>query len=258
MDGVTAAIPELDGINDRMTDATDNITTQKRRLLFHVHTFNSFDSWMTPEAIVAFARDNMIDMVVVSDHDDQRGARLCAELAGSDGPAFPIAAEYKSTQGDMISMFVTEPITTRDPYGIIEETHAQGGLVALPHPYKFSHFDDAIFELADVIEVFNARTSDKRNARAEVTATRLNKPTIAGVDAHLQRELGLVINEYDAPPDWDWRRVLLEAPRSAILEKTTLRNIRASAMISAIKRRRPKRLVKNIVRWILASSVATP
>lgn len=237
---------------------TSDTTNQKRRVLFHVHTYNSFDSWMQPEAIVSFARDNRIDLVIVSDHNDVRGSELCAALAEDDCPAFPLAAEYKSAQGDMIAMFLTRPIATRDPFGIIEEAHAQGGLVALPHPFKFSHFEDRVFEQADIIESFNARTSDKRNARAVEIAERLHKPTVAGVDAHLQRELGLVINEYDAPPDWDWRRVLLEAPHTAVLEKTTLRNIYASVMINAIKRRRPKRLAKSIVRWLQASSAATP
>jgi len=242
-----------------MTPSANQIPDiSRRRLLFHVHTRRSFDSNMEPESIVAFARTHQIDLVIVSDHDDHRGAETCAGLVTGAGPLFPLAAEYKSTMGDMIAMFITKPIRARDPLGIIEETHAQGGLVVLPHPFKFSRFSDEVFARSDLIETFNARTSDKRNALARDVARRLNKPTVAGVDAHLQRELGLVVNEFEAPDDWDWRRVLLEAPRSAVQEKTTLRNIRTSAMISAIKRRRPRRFVKHLVRWIQASSTATP
>ncbi|GAB4322495.1 MAG: PHP domain-containing protein [Candidatus Zixiibacteriota bacterium] len=246
-------------MTDNRIETTPSSPEQPRRtLLFHVHTHFSFDSWMSPELIVAFARKFDIDMVVVTDHDDHRGAERCAEIAGDDGPLFPLAAEYKSTQGDMIAMFLTKPIGTRDPIGIIEETHAQGGLVALPHPYKYSNFTDEIFRRADIIEAFNARTSDRRNNNAVEIARRLGKPTIAGADAHLKRELDRALNEFEAPPDWDWKRVIMDASRTARVKKTTIRNIRASAMISAIKRQRPLRLAKNAVRWLQASSDATP
>ncbi len=213
---------------------------------------------MRPELIVAFARRFKIDMVIVADHDDHRGAERCAELSGDDGPLFPLAAEYKSTSGDMIAMFLNEPIVSRDPIGIIEETHAQGGLVALPHPFKYSNFDDEVFRRTDIIEAFNARTSDRRNANATQIAQQLGKPTLAGADAHLKRELDRALNEFEAPDDWDWKRVLMDASRTARVKKTTIRNIRASAMISAAKRQRPVTLVKNFVRWVQVSSTATP
>ena len=229
-----------------------------RCLLFHVHTRYSFDSWLSPRRIIASARAAGLDAVVVTDHDTHLGSLTCARLAAERGPLFPAAAEYKSTAGDMISVFLTKAITTREPLGIIEETHAQGGLVVLPHPFKNARFADAVFEQCDLIETFNARTSDTDNARAEEAARSLGKPTIAGADAHLARELGFVINEFDVPPDWPWKRVLLTGSRSAVTTKTTLRNLRLSQMIKSCRSVQPIRFANHAARWLLASASDQP
>ncbi|HUU46669.1 MAG TPA: PHP domain-containing protein [Acidobacteriota bacterium] len=221
-----------------------------RRLLFHVHTRRSFDSLLSPRRIVVFARQHHFDAVIVTDHGTHLGAADVARAAGDAGPLFPLAAEYKSTSGDMIAVFITQPVMSRDPLGIIEETHAQGGLVILPHPLRYSHFADEVFERCDLIETFNARTPDADNARAAQIAAALNKPTIAGPDAHIGCEMALVTSEYDVPTDWDWKRILLNAQPRVTAQKSAWRNIRLSQLYKGCRRVRPVLVAKSLIRLI--------
>ena len=227
------------------------------RLLFHVHTRRSLDGWIKPEQIVRFAEQNGLGAVIVTDHHTHLGSQDCASLSAGS-VEFPLSAEYRSTAGDVVCAFLTGPVTSREPLEMIAETHAQEGIVILPHPYKGSRFADAVFEQADVIEVFNARCSDEDNARARATAEALGKPMIAGADAHTFAELGLVVNEFEVPEPADWRSVLLTAPRTFRTAKTTVRTIRKSQMVKATRQMRPVKFAKNLIRWMQASPDQTP
>ncbi len=239
-----------------MTDSSDANCERELRVLFHVHTRRSFDAWITPRQILTHAVNSAIDVVIVTDHDTHLGSLDCQELAGGSGSTFPMAAEYRSSAGDMIAAYISLPITTRDPLGIIDETHAQGGIVILPHPFKHSRFADAVFERADLIEVFNARCSDSQNSRARATAESLNKAMIAGSDAHLQSELGLALNRLTR--GLDSKATLLSAERKFETSKTTLRSIRKSQMLKAIRKVQPVTFAKSAVRWIQAHPTDTP
>lgn len=228
------------------------------RLLFHVHTRQSLDAWIVPGAIVRHARENGIGMVIVTDHDSHLGSVACGAIGSGGSIRFPMSAEYKSTAGDIICAFLEHPIRTREPLGIVEETHAQGGLVIIPHPFKNSRFSDSVLEAADLIEIFNSRCTDEQNARAAAAARDLAKPGLAGADAHLRSELGLAVNEFDVSGTQDWRSVILTAPRTFTTTKTTLRAIRRSQMISACRQAKPIMFAKNLVRWVQASPSATP
>lgn len=208
--------------------------------------------------IVGFARRYSIDLVLVTDHESHLGSLDCQVVAGPAGPVFPLCAEYRSTSGDLIAAFLTSPIASRDPLTIIEETHRQGGVVLVPHPYKNSRFADAVFERADLIEIFNARCSDEENSRAQETATALAKPGLAGPDAHFARELGLAVNIFTGAVSNDLTRTLLDGNRSFEIHKTTKRRIRQSQMLKAARLRRPISFVKNAIRWLEASHTETP
>ncbi len=242
-----------------MTDEPPRATTTPSlRLLSHVHTRRSADAWMTPRQIIGFARTARIDVVLVTDHDTHMGSVDCQRLAGEQGPLFPISAEYRSTQGDMIATLLTRPIKSRDPRGIIAETHEQGGLVILPHPYKNSRFADEIFELADLIEIYNARSSDEQNFRAATTAKALNKPTLVSPDAHLYRELGLALNEFTGAGGRDLHDALLYSERRFVTGKTTMRVIHQSQMLKSMRRLQPIRFAKGMIRWFQATADDQP
>ncbi|MEW5701100.1 MAG: PHP-associated domain-containing protein [Candidatus Zixiibacteriota bacterium] len=223
------------------------------RLLFHVHTRRSHDSTIRPEQIVAFARQHRIGCVIVTDHDSHLGSQDCARLAGSDGPCCPLAAEYRTTQGEIIAAFLEEPMRTRDPKGLIEKTHEQGGIVILPHPFRSQSFPDAILTACDVIEIFNSRVPDGDNARALALAGELGKPFLAGADAHLPRELGLAVNEYETTHDQIWIDLIRQCRPVCRTEKSTIRAMRESQMIKACRRLNPVLLAKSVIRWTQAA-----
>ena len=242
-----------------MTDEPPRAATlPSLRLLSHVHTRRSADAWMTPKQIVEFARAAKIDVVLVTDHDTHMGSIDCQRLAGDQGPRFPISVEYRSSQGDMIATLLAGPIKSRDPRGIIAETHEQGGLVILPHPYKNSQFADEVFELADLIEVYNARSSDEQNSRAAATAKALNKPTLVSPDAHLYSELGLALNELSVAEGSDLRDALLQSERRFVTGKTTMRTIHKSQMLKSMRRLQPIRFAKGMIRWFQATADDQP
>ncbi|HSH00624.1 MAG TPA: PHP domain-containing protein, partial [candidate division Zixibacteria bacterium] len=224
-----------------------------RRLLHHVHTRRSHDSLMSPEDILAFARRHAIDAVLVTDHDTHLGAADCRALIGPDDPLIPLAAEYKSTQGDMICAFIREPITSRDPMTIIRETHRQDGLVILPHPFRFSDFSHEVLAACDAIEVFNARTPAALNTRAHEAAQQLGKAMIAGPDAHRSVELPLALNEYEVPADWDWPTILRNATPQMITRYTRRRDIYFGQVVKSCRQVRPILFGKSLIRWLGAA-----
>ena len=83
------------------------------------------------------------------------------------------------------------------------EIKEQAGLVYLEHPYdQFRRHlsEEAIEDLADlidIVEVFNARSDDKTNRRAEDLREVLDAAPGAGSDAHTLRELGSVYVEME-------------------------------------------------------------
>ena len=228
------------------------------RVLFHVHTRYSADAWIKPEEILRHALAHNIGMVIVTDHDSHEGAAACARVSEGTAVTCPLAAEYRSDAGDMIATFLRTAVKTRDPLGIIQETHAQGGLVIIPHPFQRRPFPDRVLEGADLIEIFNSRCSAEQNARALDAAHQLGKPGIAGADAHFVNELGLAWNEFDCQPGADPQTILRSTPRIPHASQTTLRAIRNSQLLKAAREFRAIMAAKQLVRMLQAGPTKTP
>jgi predicted metal-dependent phosphoesterase TrpH len=113
-------------------------------------------------------------------------------------PQFVIrAGEYKTEKGDLIGLFLAEEIRSRNSNEVVHEIRAQGGLVVLPHPYKGHRLDDALLEQVDLVETFNGRCSSEQNESSRALARRLNKPEIAGSDAHCAAEICAAFTEFE-------------------------------------------------------------
>ena len=187
------------------------------RCLFHLHTKFSFDSYVSPSKIIAHARENQVDVLVVTDHNTLRGALEVSKLAGGKPPYVIIAGEYKTEKGDIIGMFLKEEIQSRESNEVIREIKRQGGLAVLPHPYKGHRLDEILLSQMDLIETFNARCSAADNVLSDELAQRLGKPPLAGCDAHCAAELNAAVIEFAVEPPsnaTELRNVFLIAPRS--------------------------------------------
>ncbi len=164
----------------------------------HVHTKYSFDCSMSIEPIIERCMKLGIDCIAVADHGTVVGA---LEMKRQAPFQVIVAEEILTPLGEVMGLFLSEEI----PSGMsVEETikriKAQGGLVALPHPFDrlrgINHRGcDEIERLVgqiDIVEVFNARTLPLGGAdrRAALFAARHDLLRSAGSDAHTPREIG--------------------------------------------------------------------
>ena len=176
------------------------------RVDLHVHTRYSPDSTTSPVRLVKRCLDVGLSCIAVTDHHTIRGALAVARIAPF---RVIIGAEVKSSDGDMVGLFLREEVPRgRSAVETAERIHGQGGLVSLPHPYDAVRRSvltpQALAEVlphADLVEGFNARnTFASANRRARETAREYGLPTIAVSDAHHPIELG---GTYVELPDFD-------------------------------------------------------
>ncbi len=187
-------------------------------LVAHVHTRNSFDSFTDPAALARHAAGLGVDVLAVTDHDTWKGAVETREAAARLGLPLTvvIAAEVATDQGDLIGLFLRSELLGRDAPSFCDAVHAEGGLVLLPHPFKWHHLDEALLERVDLVEVHNGRTSRADNTRALELARRRGLPELVGPDAHRLAEVGRARVEFDGEKPRDdaaLREALLHAPR---------------------------------------------
>jgi predicted metal-dependent phosphoesterase TrpH len=171
----------------------------------HLHTCRSFDSLTRPKRLIAEAVRLGLDFIAVCDHDDLAGALAVREEARRTEAARRLAvlvgAEYRSDDGDLVCLGIERPIATRRPAELVKETHAQGGLVVLPHPYRGHLHVERLAAEVDLIETVNARCTPAANAAAAALAARHGKPAVGGSDAHLACQMGHCLVEFDGR--WD-------------------------------------------------------
>ena len=184
------------------------------RMDMHLHTHHSFDCLNRPEEILRAARERGLDRIVVTDHDEIRGA---LELREIDPERVLVGEEIKTREGfDLIGILLTERIPRGTPAReSAERIREQGGVVYVPHPFDVARagagrYLDTMAELVDVVEVHNARCwMPGFNRRAGAWASAHGKLRGAGSDAHTIAELGRGVVEL--PPFVPTRDSLLAA-----------------------------------------------
>ena len=158
--------------------------------LIHIHTDFSFDSDIAVSTLAAFAEDNGIHCIAVTDHDTIDGALRLRAIA----PRLRviIGEEVSTRDGHLIGLFLKERI---EPGMSARETalaiKRQGGLVLLPHPFVKAFgcgLRDVSWEIADLIDAVEVCNSQNLlsapDRQAEEFAKRLNLPTYVGADSH--------------------------------------------------------------------------
>src|SRR5689334_15838171 len=157
----------------------------------HLHTVASGDANLTLERLAVRAKENSLDVVCVTDHNETSAAVAAAER--DLGVRVVVGEEIRTPDGDVIGLFLTERIPYVLPLAeVIGRIRGQGGLVYVPHPFdqgrsSLGRLLPALCEAGavDVIEVFNAKTPDQAvNDRAARLARAFSVPGGAGSDAH--------------------------------------------------------------------------
>ena len=171
----------------------------------HLHTVASGDAVLTLGQLAAGARENGLDVVCVTDHNETSAA---VAAAGRDlGVRIVVGEEIRTPDGDVIGLFLTERIPYVLPLTeVVARIRAQGGLVYVPHPFDLqrSSLGEVLPGLCergdvDVIEVFNAKVADQAlNDRAAAVAAAYGLPGGAGSDAHDSDGVGAAYLEMPA------------------------------------------------------------
>jgi predicted metal-dependent phosphoesterase TrpH len=174
----------------------------------HLHTNASPDSMITPEALVKCCLKKGIDCIAVTDHNTMDGVAAVQRIA----PFRVIAAEeVKTSEGEIIGYFLREAIPPRlSPEETVARIKAQGGLVAVPHPFDRLRREPLrkaalmrVLPQIDILEALNARvTVAGHNRRAAAFADEHGLACSAGSDAHSLLEVGTAyveMAEFDTP-----------------------------------------------------------
>ncbi len=217
------------------------------RMDMHLHTYRSFDCLNAPRAILAAADERGIDRLVITDHNEIRGA---FELREMDPERIVVGEEVKTREGfDVIGIVLHTLIPKGTPAReTCERIREQGGIVYLPHPFDGSRAGsptllDSLADLIDVVEVHNSRCwPASLNRRALDWAIARGKLMGSGSDAHTIREIGRGCVEVpDFRPNRESLLAALAAGRVAEAVNTSPLYRLASNYAKVINRVRPER-----------------
>ena len=158
----------------------------------HVHTKYSKDSINDPRWIIKIAKKKGLNGVAITDHNTIKGGWIAKKESKDTDIEIILGEEIKTDIGDIIGLWITEEIKSRNWEEVIDEIHSQGGIAVLPHPYRGHKLIEEVAKRVDVIEVLNARTPKQLNRKAYELAVKLHKGFSAGSDAHMLFEIGRV------------------------------------------------------------------
>lgn len=207
----------------------------------HVHTRNSFDSLTDPKALVARAVALGVQVLAVTDHNTWRGSvDVLGEVDRTGVPLkIIIGSEVYTDQGDVIGLFLKDDLREHSALKFCDEVHEHGGLVLLPHPYRWHKLDEPLLSRVDLIEVHNSRTGPFENWRAKELAAERELPALVGPDAHRLGELGLARVEFEGELPSDekgLKEALLRSPRKFHTKPGSMWNEWLSQGVRLLKR----------------------
>jgi len=174
---------------------TPSSETRTLRGIIHFHSRYSPDSVTTLGGILAIAKRESLEFLLLTDHNTIRGASELAKLARAKGLPIevPLAAEYQTDHGDLIAAFIEREIAARNLREFVAEVRAQNGIILLPHPFVHHREVELLATHADLIEVYNGRVGQGENEAAKSLAARLCKPGYWASDSHSSRSLSQVV-----------------------------------------------------------------
>jgi predicted metal-dependent phosphoesterase TrpH len=210
----------------------------------HVHSCHSFDSFLRPIEIIRIAHRLGLDAIAITDHDTCAGSLEAQRVNPYQDLTVIAATEINTSAGDIVGLFISGEIRSREVMEVIDEIHSQGGIAVLPHPFKSPKLTDPIAQAVDVIEAFNGRASPEQNRQAADLAKKFGKPAVCGSDAHLGFEIGRCRNVLAGP---DIRQAVLSGAREMLTKPTLRCSEYLSQMIKIHKLRQYGRIPRKLL-----------
>lgn len=161
----------------------------------HVHSKYSSDGVLRPEEIIKIAIKKGLNGVAITDHNTIKGG-ICAKKYETDDFEVIVGSEIFTDRGDVIGLFLSEEIKSRQFHDVISEVKEQDGIIVIPHPFdelrhSSFHPEDCDVGLIDCIEIFNSRCiCPKYNDKAIEFKTKHRLNFTGGSDAHFSNEIG--------------------------------------------------------------------
>jgi predicted metal-dependent phosphoesterase TrpH len=161
----------------------------------HTHSKYSSDGILESKEIVKIAIKRGLDGIAVTDHNTIKGGIKSKEYETENFKVI-VGSEISTDRGDVIGLFLSEEIKSKDFYGVISEIKDQNGIIIIPHPFDESrhsalHPTDQDKKYIDCIEGFNSRCiAQKYNSKAVKFGKKHKIPITAGSDAHFANEIG--------------------------------------------------------------------
>ena len=172
------------------------------KLDLHVHTNYSKDAFSTISELIKQAKRIGLDGFAITDHNTVAGLKEAEQLASKENFLIIPGIEISSRDGDIIALGIKQQIPRNlSAEKTIEQIHRLGGLAIAAHPFgKLYHrnsIGSAIEQLPfDAIESINSRCYI-----SNMLTLKINKPKVAGSDAHILDELGRAYTLVDAEPN---------------------------------------------------------
>jgi predicted metal-dependent phosphoesterase TrpH len=209
----------------------------------HVHTKYSIDSIIEPKALVARSRKSGV-IPAITDHNNTDAHAVFRSL----GADFIQGEEVRTDRGDLIGLYLNEPIPRMTPFlEAIDIIKGQGALAYLPHMYDRSRRgvvpspEEA--KGLDIVEIFNARCPfESFNEKAEAFADECIKRKAVGSDSHFLFEFGTTFSDV---PEFDLQdpKGLVAALRKAkYVKKKATMLVRGTTTFVAVGKKLIKRL----------------
>lgn len=179
----------------------------------HVHTIYSYDGTATVSSVLRRAKENNLDVIAITDHDEITGALEAVKLASHFGVDVIPASEITTADGDLLALFITEKIPAQ--LSLIEtilRVRELGGVCIAPHPMaggmgmkSLSAYailkallNPQVAETLIGIETYNGTAIDRMsNHYAKIFANGLNIAQTGSSDAHVIDTIGFGATEFD-------------------------------------------------------------
>jgi hypothetical protein len=179
----------------------------------HLHTIYSYDGTASLAAVLSHAKQDGLDVIAITDHDEIAGALKAMELAPAYGVELIPGIEITTADGDLLALFITEKVDAG--LSLVEtvlRVRELGGMCIAPHPMAGGMGmkslsaktilkalrDPQVAETLIGIETYNASALDRiSNHYASILANRLDIAHVGNSDAHVVDAIGLGATEFE-------------------------------------------------------------
>jgi len=193
----------------------------------HIHTIYSYDGTASVPAVITRAKQNGLDVIAITDHDEISGSLKALELSPRHGVEVIPGIEVTTAEGHLLALNVIEEIQRGLPLmDTILKVGELGGFCIAPHPMadgigmkSLSAYsimkalrDRDAAQILIGIETYNATTIDRMsNHYAHILGERLGIAKVGNSDAHVAEAIGLGATQFNGHTAKDLLQALEKA-----------------------------------------------